>query len=80
MFDEFSVHELLSADERLVRESVRGFCDAELMPEVAAWWDDGSLPVRSVMRRFGEMGLLGPTVPEEYGGAGVSYSAYGAMM
>ncbi|GGR58121.1 glutaryl-CoA dehydrogenase [Deinococcus seoulensis] len=80
MFDEFGVHELLSAEERLVRESVRGFCDAELMPEVAAWWDDGSLPVRSVMRRFGEMGLLGPTVPEEYGGAGVTYSAYGAMM
>ncbi|WP_291428787.1 acyl-CoA dehydrogenase family protein [Deinococcus sp.] len=80
MFDEFNVHEMLSADERLVRESVRNFCDAELMSEVAAWWDDSSLPVRSVMRRFGQMGLLGPTVSEAYGGAGVSYSAYGAMM
>ncbi|GAA0501912.1 acyl-CoA dehydrogenase family protein [Deinococcus depolymerans] len=80
MFDEFAVHDLLTPEERLIRESVRGFCDAELLPEVAAWWDDGALPVRAVMRRFGQMGLLGPTVPEEFGGAGASYSAYGAMM
>ncbi|GGL99323.1 acyl-CoA dehydrogenase family protein [Deinococcus aerophilus] len=80
MIDEFAVNELLTPDERLVRESVRAYCDAELMPRIAGWWDDGELPVRDVMRGFGEMGLLGPTTPEEYGGAGVSYSAYGAMM
>ena len=80
MFDEFAVHDLLSSEERLIRESVRAFCDAELLPQVADWWDEGSLPVRDVMRRFGSMGLLGPTTPEAYGGAGASYSAYGAMM
>ncbi|GGL79471.1 glutaryl-CoA dehydrogenase [Deinococcus aerolatus] len=80
MIDEFAVHELLTPDERLVRESVRAYCDAELVPQIAQWWDDGDLPVRDVMRGFGQMGLLGPTTPEEYGGAGVSYSAYGAMM
>ncbi|UBV44840.1 acyl-CoA dehydrogenase family protein (plasmid) [Deinococcus taeanensis] len=80
MFDEFAVHDLLEPEERLVRESVRAFCDAELLPHVADWWDTGDLPVRDVMRRFGAMGLLGPTTPEEYGGAGVTYSAYGAMM
>ncbi len=80
MIDEFAVHELLTPDERLVRESVRAYCDAELLPQIAQWWDDGDLPVRDVMRGFGQMGLLGPTTPEEYGGAGVSYSAYGAMM
>ncbi|OLV17734.1 acyl-CoA dehydrogenase family protein [Deinococcus marmoris] len=80
MIDEFAVHELLTPDERLVRESVRAYCDAELMPHVAQWWDDGDLPVKDVMRGFGQMGLLGPTTPEEYGGAGLSYSGYGAMM
>lgn len=80
MFDEFAVHDLLLPEERLIRESVRAFCDAELLPQVADWWDEGSLPVRDVMRRFGQMGLLGPTTPEVYGGAGASYSAYGAMM
>ncbi|MFK7604273.1 acyl-CoA dehydrogenase family protein [Deinococcus sp. SM5_A1] len=80
MIDEFAVHELLTPDERLVRESVRAYCDAELLPHIAAWWDDGDLPVKDVMRGFGQMGLLGPTTSEEYGGAGLSYSGYGAMM
>lgn len=80
MFDEFAVHDLLTPDERLIRETTRSYCDHELMPQIAEWWDAGELPVRDVMRGFGEMGLLGPTTPEEYGGAGVTYSAYGAMM
>lgn len=80
MIDEFAVHDLLTPDERLIRESVRAYCDAELLPQIAEWWDDGALPVREVMRGFGRMGLLGPTTPEDYGGAGVTYSAYGAMM
>lgn len=80
MIDEFAVFDLLSPDEKLIRESVRAFAEAELLPHVAEWWDAGTLPVRDVMRRFGAMGLLGPTTPEEYGGAGTSYSAYGAMM
>ncbi|WP_412030316.1 acyl-CoA dehydrogenase family protein [Deinococcus yunweiensis] len=80
MFDEFNVHALLTPDERLIRESVRAYCDRELMPQIAGWWDSGDLPVRDVMKAFGAMGLLGPTTPEEYGGAGTNYSAYGAMM
>lgn len=80
MFDEFKVHDLLLPDERLMRETVRSYCDKELMPQVADWWDRGDLPVREVMKNFGQMGLLGPTIPEQYGGAGTSYSAYGAMM
>lgn len=80
MFDEFQVNDLLAPDERLIRQSVRAYCDAELMPQIAEWWDSGDLPVKELMGQFGGMGLLGPTTPEQYGGAGVSYSAYGAMM
>ncbi len=80
MFDEFKVFDLLQPDERQIRETVRSYCDAELLPHIADWWDSAELPVKDVMKSFGQMGLLGPTVPEEYGGAGTSYSAYGAMM
>ncbi|PTA67197.1 acyl-CoA dehydrogenase family protein [Deinococcus arcticus] len=80
MFDEFAVQALLTPEERQVQRSVRAFADAELLPEVAQWWDRGELPVREVMRRFGALGLLGPTTPGTYGGAGTSYSAYGVMM
>ncbi|GAA5501681.1 acyl-CoA dehydrogenase [Deinococcus xinjiangensis] len=80
MFDEFKVHDLLTPDERLMRETVRSYGDKELMPQIADWWDSADLPVREVMKSFGQMGLLGPTIPEQYGGAGTSYSAYGAMM
>ena len=80
MFDEFRVNDLLQPDERLIRETIRSYCDAELLPQVAGWWDAGDLPVRDVMRDFGRMGLLGPTLPEAYGGAGASSSAYGVMM
>lgn len=80
MFDEFKVNDLLTTEERQIRQAVRQFCEQEMMPQVASWWDAGDLPVRAVMKQFGQMGLLGPTISREYGGAGASYSAYGAMM
>ncbi|AZI44630.1 acyl-CoA dehydrogenase (plasmid) [Deinococcus psychrotolerans] len=80
MLDYFQTRSLLGPDEQLVMQSVRGYVDAKLMPQIAEWWDDSDLPVREVMREFGAQGLLGPTTPEEYGGSGASYSAYGAMM
>lgn len=80
MLDYFMARDLLGPDEQLVMQSVRSYVDAKLSPHLADWWDAEELPVREVMKEFGAQGLLGPTIPEEYGGAGVSYSAYGAMM
>ena len=80
MLDYFQAQGLLGPDEKLVMDSVRSYVDAQLMPHIAQWWDDADLPVREVMRGLGAQGLLGPTVAEEYGGAGASYSSYGAMM
>ena len=80
MLDYFQARALLGRDEQLVMQSVRAYVDGELTPQIADWWDQEALPVREVMRGFGAQGLLGPTVPEEYGGSGASYSAYGAMM
>lgn len=80
MLDYFQARSLLGPDEQLVMQSVRSYVDGQLMPRIGEWWDSGELPVRELMRELGAQGLLGPTTPEEYGGAGASYSAYGAMM
>jgi glutaryl-CoA dehydrogenase len=45
---------------------------------VQGWWDEGTLP-RELITTMGEMGFLGPTTPAEYGGAGVSSTAYGLI-
>jgi len=54
------------------RKSVRRFFDSELMPNIAAWEADGIIP-KELWRKAGAAGLLCPTVPEEYGGAGADF-------
>ncbi|MGY2892897.1 acyl-CoA dehydrogenase family protein [Deinococcus sp. UYEF24] len=80
MLDYFQAQSLLGSDEKLVMDSVRSYVDKQLMPHIEGWWDDADLPVREVMKGLGAQGLLGPTISEEYGGSGASYSSYGAMM
>ena len=80
MLDYFRALERLSSEERLIQESTRAFCERELTPHIAGWWDEAELPVRETMKKLGAQGLLGPTVAEEYGGFGASYTAYGLMM
>ena len=64
-------------EERLIRDSARAFCDAELMPAVrAANRSESHDP--QLMRKFGAAGLLGPTI-DGYGCAGASYVAYGLI-
>ncbi len=67
----------LTEEERLVRDSARAFADAELMPIVRESNRHETCD-RSLMAKFGEMGLLGPTI-EGYGCPGVSYVAYGLI-
>ena len=67
----------LTEEERMVRDSARAFADEHLMPIVKNANRHESYD-RSLMQRFGEAGLLGPTI-EGYGCAGVSYVAYGLI-
>jgi glutaryl-CoA dehydrogenase len=68
----------LSEDERMVRDTARGFAQDYLMPRVmTAFRDEKYDP--DMMREMGKLGLLGPTIPEEYGGAGLGYVAYGLI-
>lgn len=59
----------------MLREQVRSFCAAELAPRAASIDSDNQFP-NDMWRRFGDLGLLGVTVPEEDGGAGLGYLAH----
>jgi len=74
--DPFLLDQQLSDDERMVMESARRFAKDQLMPRVIADYRDESFD-RSIMTAFGEMGLLGTTIPEEYGGGGMNHVCYG---
>jgi glutaryl-CoA dehydrogenase len=76
--DPLLVEDALSDDERAVLEAARAFASDKLMPRVI---EDHRLERfdRSIMTNMGAMGFLGPTIPETYGGAGVSAVCYGLI-
>jgi glutaryl-CoA dehydrogenase len=76
--DFYELDALYSSEERLIRDSVREFVRAEILPHVGEWWQEGHFP-SDLPRKFGELGMLGVTIPEEYGGAGASATAYGLL-
>jgi glutaryl-CoA dehydrogenase len=76
--DPFDLDSQLTEDERMIRDAARAFAQGTLMPRVAdAYMEEKADP--ELFRLMGEQGLLGVTVPEEYGGAGASYVAYGLV-
>ena len=62
-----------------LRRTVRNFVDKELNPHVREWEDAGRFPIHEVFKKMGDLGLLGVTKPEEFGGMGLDYS-YGMVM
>ena len=76
--DPFRLEEQLTGDERMLRDAARSFSQERLQPRVIeAYASEATDP--AIFREMGEMGLLGVTVPEEYGGIGASYVAYGLI-
>ena len=76
--DPFHLDAQLAEDERLIRDEARKFCADRLMTRVRDAFRNESFD-RAVMREMGEMGLLGVTLPETYGGSGQSYVSYGLV-
>lgn len=74
--DFLSVDDQLSAEERDIRNAVRDFAATELLPNVAQWYEAGTLPARELAKSFGDLGVLGMHL-EGYGCAGTSAVAYG---
>lgn len=68
----------LTDEERLVSETARTFCQERLQPVVRDMHRYESFDPE-LMRAFGELGFLGSTIPEQYGGAGLNYVSYGLI-
>jgi glutaryl-CoA dehydrogenase len=70
------IDSLLDDEERQIRDSVRALVKSRIAPEIAAWYENGELPVRELAVELGELGLLGMHL-QGYGCAGTSAVAYG---
>ncbi|MFZ9948747.1 MAG: acyl-CoA dehydrogenase [Gemmobacter sp.] len=76
--DPFRLDDQLTEDERMMRDAARAYAAEKLEPRVArAYRDEATDP--AIFAEMGEMGLLGVTIPEEYGGLGAGYVAYGLI-
>ena len=76
--DPFRLEDQLSEDERMIRDAARAYASDRLMPRVTdAYASEATDP--AIFAEMGEMGLLGITVPESYGGLGGSYVTYGLV-
>ncbi len=76
--DPLLLEQQLSEEERQIRDAARAYCQQALQPRVLSAYREERFD-REIMREMGEMGLLGPTVAEQYGGAGVGHVAYGLI-
>ncbi|MHB1922904.1 MAG: acyl-CoA dehydrogenase family protein [Chitinophagaceae bacterium] len=77
--DYFLVDELLSDENKLVRDSIRKWVKMEISPIIEEVCQKGEFP-RKIIKAMGELGCYGPTIPVEYGGGGMDYLSYGLMM
>jgi glutaryl-CoA dehydrogenase len=76
--DPFRLDDQLSDEERMIRDSARAYAQDRLLSRVTdAYLNEHTDP--AIFREFGDLGLLGVTIPAEYGGAGSSYVAYGLV-
>lgn len=76
--DPFDLESQLTEEERMIRDAAHGFAQSELQPRVIdAFREEADAP--ELFPLMGQAGLLGATVPEEFGGAGASYVAYGLI-
>jgi glutaryl-CoA dehydrogenase len=78
MLDFFAVESLLTPEQRAVRDTIREFVDAEVLPHIRGWWDRHEFPLH-LREEFGRLGIFGANLPEEYGGAGVDNVSYGLI-
>jgi glutaryl-CoA dehydrogenase len=76
--DPFALNDQLSDEERLIRDTARDYAQDKLQPRVVRAYADEHTDA-AIFREMGELGLLGPTIPETYGGVGASYVAYGLV-
>jgi glutaryl-CoA dehydrogenase len=77
--DYFQLDELLTDEQKLIRESVRNYVKKEISPIIEDYAQRAEFP-QQIVRQLGELGCFGPTIPAEYGGGGLDNVSYGLMM
>ncbi|MDB4078006.1 acyl-CoA dehydrogenase [Amylibacter sp.] len=76
--DPFLIEDQLTEEERMIRDTAKAYCQDKLIPRII---DANRNEVfhREIMNEMGELGLLGSTIPEEFGGVGANYTSYGLV-
>jgi alkylation response protein AidB-like acyl-CoA dehydrogenase len=69
----------ISSERQAIIRTLRDFCDAEIRPNVMKWDEAQEFP-RELFRKLGDLGFLGVLFPEKYGGAGLTYMDYQAIL
>jgi glutaryl-CoA dehydrogenase len=77
--DYYLLDELLSEEHKLIRETLRSWVKKEVSPIIEEYAQKAEFP-KQLLKGLAETGAFGPTIPEEYGGSGLDYIAYGIMM
>ena len=77
--DYYRISDLFSEDERMIQFAVREFVEEQFLPLIQKHYREGIFP-QHLVPQMGKLGLLGVTIPEEYGGAGLSHFIYGVAM
>ena len=76
--DPFLIEDQLTEEERMIRDTARAYCHDKLMPRIIDA-NRNEIFHREIMNEMGELGLLGSTIPEEFGGVGANYTSYGLV-
>ena len=76
--DPFLIEQQLTEEERMIRDTAYAYCQEQLMPRVLEQFRYERTDA-GIFREMGELGLLGPTISEQYGGAGLNYVSYGLI-
>jgi glutaryl-CoA dehydrogenase len=76
--DPLLLNQQLTDDERMVRDAAAAYCQDKLQPRVLDAFRHEAMDT-GIFREMGELGLLGPTMPEQYGGPGLNYVSYGLI-
>ncbi|HAS57867.1 MAG TPA: acyl-CoA dehydrogenase [Algoriphagus sp.] len=77
--DFLDMDDLLTEEHKLIRGSIRDFVKKEISPYIEDWAQKAHFPYE-IVKKFGDVGAFGPQIPEEYGGGGLDYIAYGLIM
>src|SRR5918995_5257901 len=77
--DYYLLDELLTEEQKLIRESIRSYVKKEISPIIEDYAQRAEFP-QQIIKQLGDLGCFGPTIPVEYGGGGLDYISYGLMM